>query len=208
MSKFLAIDTSSLYLTVLAKNGDKTALKFLPDCAMKHSVTLMGEIESALEEVKLNINECEYFGAVTGPGSFTGIRIGVAAAKGFALATGKPLKGVTAFDLIAYNVNIEKFFVVIDAAHDHYYVCGYKGGEKILSPSYLSASEVEALDAPLFGFENLSLKNYASLDAGACLETALEKSDFSDGLRALYVRKSQAEEELIKSRLSRTEERF
>lgn len=197
MSNFLAIDTSSRYLTVLAQKGEAVALRFLPDCAMQHSVLLMGEIDKALNELKLKPSECDFFGAVTGPGSFTGIRIGIATAKGFALGTGKPLLSLTAFDLIAYNVNSENFYVVIDAAHGHYYVCGY-GKDKIvtLAPCYMDGAAVKELCSPLYGFEELPFENYIRLSAKDCLYPAICRNEdkLSDGMQALYVRKSQAEE--------------
>ena len=125
MSNFLAIDTSSRYLAVLAVKGAKVALRYLDDCALKHSVVLMGEVDKALKQVNLAPEECDFFSAVTGPGSFTGIRIGISTAKGFSVATGKPLVPVTAFELIAYNVEDDNFYTVIDAAHSHYYICGF-----------------------------------------------------------------------------------
>jgi len=197
MTDFLAIDTSSKHLTVLAKKGGKTALRFIPDCAMRHSTELMGEIEKALCEVNLTPQECGFFAAVTGPGSFTGIRIGVATVKGFALAANKSLLGVTAFDLVAYNVTSENFFAVIDAAHSHYYVCGYGKDKKItLIPCYLSEEDVEKLNAPLYGFEDLPLKNYTKIDIKNSLYPAIcgNESRLTDDISALYVRKSQAEE--------------
>ena len=197
MSNFLAIDTSSRYLTVLCKKGGKKVLRHIKDCAMQHSVVLMGEIDKALKEADLTPQECDFFAAVTGPGSFTGIRIGVATVKGFALAADKPLKPVTAFDLIAYNVNSKKFYVAIDAAHDHYYVCGYDGGKVFFEPRYLSEEAVNVLNCPIFVFEDLKLKEYTKLEAGECLETAVERCNvLSDEISALYVRKSQAEEAL------------
>ena len=51
MSNFLAIDTSSRYLTVLAQKGDKRVLRHGTDCAMRHSVILMDEVQKALEEL-------------------------------------------------------------------------------------------------------------------------------------------------------------
>ena len=195
MSNFLAIDTSSRYLTVLAQKGGKKKLVHLEDCAMKHSQVLMGEIEKAMEAVDLTPAECDFFGAVTGPGSFTGIRIGIATAKGFAVGLDKPVKAVTDFELIAYNVNSENFYTVIDAAHGYYYVCGWSSGKITLEPCYKSREEVEKL-TPLFGIEQLDLKNYTRLNAGDCLEGAVNKSPLtaSGKLCALYVRKSQAEE--------------
>ena len=201
MSNYLAIDTSSRYLTVLAKKGDKVSLRHLGECAMKHSVILMSEIDKALEEVSLKPEECDFFSAVTGPGSFTGIRIGVATAKGFALATGKPLKPITAFELIAYNVNSKKFCVAIDANHSHYYACGLEDGKEFLKPCYLSEEEVNNLNLPLYGFEELPLKGYTKLDVKHCLKTAVESCpNLSDGMHALYVRKSQAEEALSENK--------
>lgn len=197
MTDFLAIDTSSKHLTVLAQKDGKTALRFIPDCAMHHSTELMGEIERALKEVDLTPRECGFFAAVTGPGSFTGIRIGIATVKGFALATNKPLLGVTAFDLIAYNVTNENFFAVIDAAHAHYYVCGYDKDKNItFSPAYLSEEEVKALNAPLYGFEDLPLDNYCKVDIKNSLYPAIcgNKHRLTDDISALYIRKSQAEE--------------
>lgn len=201
MTDFLAIDTSSRHLTVYAQKGNESVLRHLPDCAMQHSVVLMDEIDAALKEIDLTPAECDFFAAVTGPGSFTGIRIGVATVKGFALAANKPLKSLTAFDLIAYNVNSKTFFVVIDAAHAHYYVCGYDGGKVCLQPCYLSEAGVAALNAPLFGFEDLPLDNFTKIEVKNCLkEAALKCGDLSNGMHALYVRKSQAEEALRDSK--------
>lgn len=197
MSNFLAVDTSSKYLTVLAVKGEKVILRHLPDCALKHSVVLMGEVDKALKEAGLSPGECDFFAAVTGPGSFTGIRIGISTVKGFAVATGKPLVAVTAFELLAYNVEDDNFYTVIDAAHSHYYACGFDRDKKvILEPSYLSDKEVENLGAVKYGFEDLPLKNYFKLSVGNCLYGAvIAKSALkSDKMQALYVRKSQAEE--------------
>lgn len=197
MSNFLAIDTSSRYLTVLARKGEISVLRHLPDCAMRHSVILMGEIDGALREAGLSPEQCDFFGAVTGPGSFTGIRIGIATAKGFALATGAKLCSVTSFDLAAYNVTDENFHVVIDAAHEHCYVCGYGKDKKItLAPCYLTFGEVRALNTPLFGFEDLPFENYRKLNPKDCLAAAVaaKQDDLSEKMAALYVRKSQAEE--------------
>lgn len=198
MSNFLAIDTSSRYLTVLAQKGDRQVLRHMSECAMKHSQILMDEIEAALSEAGLTPDECDFFAAVTGPGSFTGIRIGIATVKGFALATGKPLLAVTAFDLIAYNVADENFCVVIDAGRNYYYVCSYPGGEK--SHCYLSEEEVKKLKNKLYGFENLPFENYVKLDVKTCLHPAicLNERNLSKNIQALYVRKSQAEENALK----------
>lgn len=197
MSNFLAVDTSSRYLTVLAVKGDKKVLRHIPECALKHSVVLMGEVDKALKEADLSPAECDFFSAVTGPGSFTGIRIGISTAKGFSVGTGKPLVSVTAFSLLAYNIEDDVFYTVIDAAHSHYYVCGFDGQKNIIfPPSYMSEDEVKKLGAPLYGFEELTLPAYTRLEIKDCLYPAVIacSAQASDKMQALYVRKSQAEE--------------
>lgn len=196
MAQFLAIDTAAAHLTVLAQ-GKVAALKFIKNCALRQSVALMGEVESALGEAELTPGGCDFFCAVTGPGSFTGIRIGISAAKGFALATGKPLMPLTSFELIAYNVDCEDFFAVVNAAHGHSYACRFTGGVAG-EPQYVADAVLEESGLKLFGFEERTLKNYTELNAGECLLPAVLKKLESDrpfgGMHALYVRKSQAEE--------------
>lgn len=198
MSNFLAVDTSSRHLTVVAVKDGNLIKRHLSDCALNHSVKLMDEVDAALKEAQLSPDECDFFAAVTGPGSFTGIRIGISAIKGFALATGKKTLGVTSFELIAYNVDgSEKFLAVIDAAHGHYYCCGYEKDKRVfLPPCYLSRESAEEYGLPFYGFENLDLPNYTKLDAGDCLFGAVSalEGNISGDLYALYVRKSQAEE--------------
>lgn len=195
MSNFLAIDTSSKHLTVYVRKGEKTALRHLADCAMRHSEVLMDEIDTALSEISLKPSECDYFVVVNGPGSFTGIRIGISTAKGFALATGKPLYGVTAFDLIAYNVE-GGFCAVIDAGRGYFYACDFKDGE-CSAPRY---TDIKGLTSPLYGFEDLPLEGYTKVDVSKGLQIAAERCEKrqASAVEALYIRKSQAEENLKK----------
>jgi tRNA threonylcarbamoyl adenosine modification protein YeaZ len=197
MSNYLAVDTSSKHLTVIAKKGDVVVKRFIPDCALNHSVLLMDEVDKAMTEAHLKAGECDYFAAVTGPGSFTGIRIGISTVKGFAVATGKPMLAVTSFDLTAYNVTCDDFVVAIDAAHGFYYVCGYgKNRVVTLEPCYMSEQELINLGKPIYGHEDLTLPAYTKLQADTCLHPAIcaLECNLTDNISALYVRKSQAEE--------------
>lgn len=200
MSNFLAVDTSSRSLTVVACRGNKKVVRHLDDCAMKHSVLLMDEIDLALAEAGLTPKDCDFFCAVTGPGSFTGIRIGVACVKGYATALSKRAFGVTAFEMLSYNVNSNlPYLVCIDAGHGNYYACGYSGegnGECDIQPRYMSGEEVINSGRPVFGYEDLPLPAYTKLSAKDCLLPAVTAlKDRADGVTALYVKKSQAEEE-------------
>ncbi|MCD8372268.1 MAG: tRNA (adenosine(37)-N6)-threonylcarbamoyltransferase complex dimerization subunit type 1 TsaB [Clostridia bacterium] len=195
---YLAIDTSSRHLTVIASKGGNTVTRYMPDCALRHSVTLMSEVEAALDGAGLTPAQCDFFCAVTGPGSFTGIRIGISAAKGFALGAGKPLMPLTAFDMVAYNVNnADDFCVAIDAAHGHFYCQRFLNGERG-EPGYVSREALIAYGLPVYGYEGLDLPLYTKIGAEKALQTAVEanlkqNSPFGE-MNALYVRKSQAEE--------------
>ena len=201
---YLAIDTSGSYMCLVAKKGEKTYSSFLPDCTMKHSVLLMQKVEELLTLADMQISDFDCFAAVVGAGSFTGIRIGISAAKGFSLACNKPTLPITSFDTLAYNTleQTGKVLCLIDALHDSYYACGYQGGEVVLPPCYLSEAEVLSLHGEgyeLIAGEPLPIAQKAevrvvSVEDG--LKNALEKRA-SEGafapLQALYVRKSSAE---------------
>ena len=142
--KYLAIDTSSKRLIVIAK-GQKTAISDLPDCAMQHSVRLMGEIDRALKEAELTLHECDLLSCVVGPGSFTGIRIGIATVKGLCAAAEKPALAVTSFDCLAYAEKSGKKLCLVDAGHGYYYACPYDGTTAAGAARYLSEAEAKAL---------------------------------------------------------------
>ena len=202
MKNFLAVDTSGNHLSVVACKDGKTHTVFLPDCAMKHAVSIMPAIEECLQKADMRLAECDFFAAVVGAGSFTGIRIGISAVKGFCLAFDKPALPVTSFDVIAYNEEKGKILTLVDALHDSYYVCGYEDGKVVLPPAYLSEEETLALAAngyTMSAFTELPIAEKAAvktIDPCLGLERAVkrlaEENAFGE-LTALYVRKSSAE---------------
>ncbi len=190
------MDTSSKYLSVVAAKGEKKVSRFVPECAMQHSVILMDEIDAALKEADMTPDMCDFFAAVTGPGSFTGIRIGISAAKGFSSATGKPTLGITSFDMLARSIDEKDFCVTIDALRGCAYVQRYVGGKICGSPAYMGEDEIKKIGVPLYGFEDLSYPGYRKLDISGCLQKAVDSDDLKTlgKIEATYVRKSQAEE--------------
>ena len=203
MKNFLAVDTSNNHLAVLAVKNGAAHTVFIPDCAMKHSVSVIPAVEEALKKADLRLEECDFFSAVVGAGSFTGIRIGISVVKGFCLAFGKPALPVTSFDVLAYNtLDGGKILCLVDALHDCYYACGYEKGEVVYPPAYLTEEEVLALvkeGYTLVACTNLPLaekERVTLLDPCVGLEKATktlgEMEKFGE-LTALYVRKSSAE---------------
>lgn len=203
MKSFLAIDTAASYLTVIARNRTgKTVVSYLPDCAMNHSVRLLATVEKTLEDAGMVLSDFDFFACVIGAGSFTGIRIGISTVKGFCTATETSALAVTSFDAVAYTTDRVKTLSVVSAGHNYYYVCGYnEKKEVILSPSYRSYEEVCALAETydvLAGYEELPFENAYRVDMAKGLLAAVEAMSENvipcERLQALYVRKSQAEE--------------
>ena len=201
---FIAIDTSCNHLAVVAGKAGKTYSVFKPNCAMKHSVSVMPAVEEALQKAALRLEECDFFSAVVGAGSFTGIRIGISAVKGLCLAFSKPALPVTSFDVAAYNrIDSEgKLLCLVDALHGYYYVCGYEKGEVVYPPAYISEEEVLSLAAQGYHLLSTSVLPLAErtkievVDPAVGLEKATvalaNKGGFGN-LTALYIRKSSAE---------------
>ena len=193
----LAIDTTSTKLTAVMIKDEMTFCREIEVGKSGHSGLLMPTVDSVLKEAGLNANDLNAVCAVVGPGSFTGIRIGISAVKGFAVGTGKKMLALTSFEVIAYNVADENFYTVIDAAHGHYYACGFSAGKKVASaPAYLSEEQVLALDSPLYGFEELNLPRYTKINVedGFYRAVIANAENLSDDIAATYLRKSQAEE--------------
>lgn len=204
---FLAVDTSANYMSVVAMKNGEAFSTFLPDCAMKHSVNILPCIEETLKKADMRLEEIDFFGAVVGAGSFTGIRIGVSAIKGLALAMDKRTLPITSFAVAAYNTidNGEKLLCLVDALHDCYYACGYEKGEVTFAPAYLTEEEVFALvnegytlcacgSLPIAQKTAVKLVNPITGLINAA--KTLAKANAFGELNALYVRKSSAEENL------------
>lgn len=98
----------------------------------RHSSLLIPKIKEMLEKVNFSIGGVDAFVIGLGPGSFTGLRIGVSAVKGFGIATKKPCVGVASIDAIAMNADGEEGIVVpvIDAKRQNVYSAIYKKGVK------------------------------------------------------------------------------
>lgn len=103
----LAIDTSAQVASVCVLDETVVLSEFSVNNKLTHSQTLMPMVESALCCAKLSLNDIDAFAVSAGPGSFTGIRIGVSAIKGLAYATGKPCVPVSTLEALAHNVNTD-----------------------------------------------------------------------------------------------------
>ena len=93
--KILAIDSSGLTATVALVEDDRTIAEYTVDYKKTHSQTLLPMISEMMEMVEMDIASVDAIAVSGGPGSFTGLRIGSATAKGLGLALNKPLDDIS-----------------------------------------------------------------------------------------------------------------
>jgi tRNA threonylcarbamoyladenosine biosynthesis protein TsaB len=103
-SRMLAFDTSADVTAVAVLEADEVIVEDSAATAERHAETLLPRIEACLERAGLALSDIDVFAVGIGPGSFTGVRVGVATAKGLAFATGKPLRGVVSLAALAASV--------------------------------------------------------------------------------------------------------
>jgi tRNA threonylcarbamoyladenosine biosynthesis protein TsaB len=101
--KILGVDTSAQTGSVAVLEGDTVLAGVSVTSTRTHAKRLMSAVDATLEMAGLTIAECDGFAVTTGPGSFTGLRIGVSTVKGLGFATKKPVTGVSTLDALAYQ---------------------------------------------------------------------------------------------------------
>ena len=102
--KILALDSTAEVSTVAVCKGEKLLSEITINTGNTHSQTLLPAVEQALRMAELSVNEIDVFACSTGPGSFTGVRIGVATIKGIAYGKVKPCISVSTLEALAYNL--------------------------------------------------------------------------------------------------------
>jgi len=98
----LAIDTSSHHGSIALIRGRHPLALYGADSRDTHSTRLITEIDMVLAKARIKLEELDALSVITGPGSFTGLRIGLSTIKGLARAISKPVVGVTALEATAH----------------------------------------------------------------------------------------------------------
>lgn len=151
----LALDSSATVASVALCDGERLLAEYTLNNGNTHSETLLPMIETMLSHYGCDIGEIELFAVSSGPGSFTGVRIGAATVKGLAFDTGKACVGVSTLEAIAENARLYRGLVcpVMNARRSQVYTALFRfDGEKeerLMPDSALSIAE---LDEVLSGY--------------------------------------------------------
>lgn len=129
--KILGIDTTGKALSVAAMEDGRLLGELFLDTDKKHAQTLVPAIHSVLEQAGISVREIDVFACAAGPGSFTGVRIGVATIAAMACAAGKPVAAVSSLGALARGAEEDNLPVcaMMDARRHR---CGSKS---VISPA-------------------------------------------------------------------------
>ncbi|MEW6326219.1 MAG: tRNA (adenosine(37)-N6)-threonylcarbamoyltransferase complex dimerization subunit type 1 TsaB [Thermodesulfobacteriota bacterium] len=125
--KILAVDTATHTGSVALTDNEVVLAEYNLFSKETHSRRLLQAVDYLLAQTRLALNDIDGLAVTIGPGSFTGIRIGLATFKGLALATGKPVMGISTLDALAANFPVadRPVFPVIDARKREVFTAAY-----------------------------------------------------------------------------------
>jgi tRNA threonylcarbamoyladenosine biosynthesis protein TsaB len=130
--KILAIDTSTRVGSIAVVEGPLLKAQQILNISATHNQRLLPGIERILNDAGWSLEDLDGFAVSLGPGSFTGLRIGLSIVKGLAWATGKPLAGVPTLDALAANVSFVPYKIcpILDARKGEIYTALYRQGDE------------------------------------------------------------------------------
>jgi tRNA threonylcarbamoyladenosine biosynthesis protein TsaB len=181
--RILAIDTSGTAATAAVLNENKLESEIYLNYKMQHSVVLFPLIEESFRMLEITMKDIDAVAVSGGPGSFTGLRIGVAAAKGIAQGGDKKFIGISSLDAMAFQqVGFDGVICpIMDALRDNVYTALYswQNGEFFKIMDY-DAMHIDEL------LEKLSQRNERIMFCGDAVE--LQKQRIAEALneRALF----------------------
>ncbi len=140
--KILALDTSGQNCSVAIIDEEKVICDFNLSIGTTHSETLLPMIDEVCKSSKIDLQAIDVLACSIGPGSFTGLRIGIATIKGFALAQNKKVIGVSTLEALAHNIaNFDGIICsVLDAKNNNVYagIFKYENDKLVLQDDYIT----------------------------------------------------------------------
>ncbi len=125
--RVLSVDTATRVCSVAVVENQGLLAELTVNHGHTHSTHLMPMIDQLLSQCRLSVHDLDGFAVTIGPGSFTGLRIGLSTVKGLAFATGKPAAGVSALEVLAHQFSCagRPICSMIDARKGEVYAAGY-----------------------------------------------------------------------------------
>lgn len=173
----LALDTALGACSVALLEGDRVRARRYQELTRGHAEVLMRLVGEVEDESGIRALDCDRLGVTVGPGTFTGLRVGLAAARGLALATGLPLVGITTLQAIASNVPGpgDRILTLLDAKRGEVYGQLFEAGQNLkplTPPSVLTHEAAEALTREVLSGKSAAAHQVRLIGTGAPLIAA------------------------------------
>lgn len=148
--RLLSIDTSGAVCSAAVFEQERLISEIYLHHHLNHSAVLMELVDECLERAECKLSQIDYFAVSIGPGSFTGLRIGIGTIKAFSQATGKGIAAISSLDLLAQNAPEQRGVVcaLMDARNRRVFAAIYENGKKILEDCVLELEELKAKFSP------------------------------------------------------------
>lgn len=148
--KILALDSSGIVASVAVVENETLLAENTVNHKKTHSQTLLPMLDEIAQMIELDLNSIDAIALAAGPGSFTGLRIGAATAKGLGLALEKPLIAIPTTEAIAYNLYDTEGLVcpIMDARRNQVYtgIYRYQGHELVTVKEQMAVPVTELLE--------------------------------------------------------------
>lgn len=146
--KVISVDSSTASATCAVVEDNKLLGEIVYNDKKQHSIVLMSQIDTLLKNLNLTINDIDGFVISKGPGSFTGLRIGMATIKGLAQPSNKPIASISSLDALAFNMAYSEGIIcpIMDALRDNVYTALYSfQGNKLIKLTDYMAIHIDEL---------------------------------------------------------------
>jgi tRNA threonylcarbamoyladenosine biosynthesis protein TsaB len=197
----LALDTTQEHGSIALVRGEETIAELAVDSPDGFSHTIYGHLETMLQRYAIGLKEIDVFAAASGPGSFTGVRVGLACIKGLAEALGKPAAGISNLRAIASFGTAPLRAPVLDARRGEVYGAIYAAAGAMVQretvgkfESWLAALPTGAeILSPDYAADGVPITRTPRELAAAVARLAPAQAGDPAALDANYVRRSDAE---------------
>ncbi|MBO5262376.1 MAG: tRNA (adenosine(37)-N6)-threonylcarbamoyltransferase complex dimerization subunit type 1 TsaB [Clostridia bacterium] len=218
--KILALDSTANTSTVAVLEDGKLLASFTANINNTHSETLLPMVKSVLETLKISVDDIDAFAVSEGPGSFTGVRIGVATVKGLAFGKNKKCVGVSTIEALSQNLEGFEGIIcpIMNARRGQVYTGAFLNGERIVEDRCMLLCDLiqvlEGYGEPIYfvgdgyplieGMENDKfrhtpehLRYQSAFSVGKVAYQKILSGEYTtdEKLRVEYLRKAQAERE-------------
>ena len=150
----LALDTSSEFGSLAVRSNGKTIAELAIHSPEGFAHRIFTAIDEVLHAAEVRLEKIDRFAAASGPGSFTGVRVGLTAIKGLAAATGRPAIGISNLQALGSFGNLPLRAVVLDARRGEVYAAVYDAKLQPVVPESVAkfSDWLATLSAPLYEF--------------------------------------------------------